>query len=153
MTFKFNWVLVNELAISSAPFQKSNLDLIHKKGIKSVLTLCSEKEALLPKNISFDFIHKRFFLPDHSYKEEMKIKDIKKILDILGELKNLGPVLVHCLAGVERSPLVCIAWLMTKNGTDLETSLRYLMRVNPGTNPLPKQLLLLKELNKNQLSN
>lgn len=146
MPFKLNWVLINELAISSAPKNKNNLDEIHNRGIKSVITLCSEKEVALPKNIGLKFIHKRFVLPDHTYKEDLKIKDIKRILDIIIELKKFGPVLVHCFAGVERSPLICMAWLISKEGLDLNTSLRYLMQVNPGTNPLPEQLFLLKAL-------
>lgn len=144
MQFKFNWVLINELAISSAPTNQSNLDKIQKEGIKSVLSLCSEKEVILPKKISLDFEYKRYILPDHTYKKELKFNDILITLNILNELKKNGPVLVHCYAGVERSPLICIAWLIKKRGLDLNTSLRYLMQVNPGTNPLPQQLNLLK---------
>ncbi len=146
MLFKFNWVLADELAISSAPIYQSHLDQILNEGIKSVITLCSQKEVTLAKNIGLDFIHKRFVLPDHTYEEDLNINDIKATLDIINNLKKTGPVLVHCFAGVERSPLICIAWLISKKGLDLNTSLRYLMQVNPGTNPLPTQLLLLKEL-------
>lgn len=146
MLFKFNWVLINELAVSSAPKNEEFLTHIKKQGIKSILTLCSEKEVNLPENISVEFIHKRIILPDHSYKEDLKFNDIKKSLDMISELIEHGPLLVHCYAGVERSPLICIAWLIYKKGYDIDTSLRYLMQVNPGTNPLPKQLLLLKDL-------
>lgn len=146
MSFKFNWVLIDELAISSAPINDINLEYIYKEGIKSILTLCSEKEVLLPKKISQNFKHKRLFLPDHNYKEDLHINDIKKALNTINELKKNGPVLVHCYAGVERSPLICIAWLIYKKGIDSDSALRYLMQVNPGTNPLPKQILLLKEL-------
>ena len=145
MPFKFNWVLINELAISSAPTNQSNLDKIKKEGIKSVLSLCSEKEVILPNKIRLDFRYKRFVLPDHTYKQELKSNDIRNTLHILDELKKDGPVLVHCFAGVERSPLICIAWLINKKGLDLDTSLRYLMQVNPGTNPLAQQLNLLKD--------
>ena len=146
MIFKFNWVLINELAISSAPNNEKFLDYIKNEGIKSILTLCSEKEVFLPEKISKEFIHKRIVLPDHSYKEDLKFNHIKISLDMIQELKKNGPVLVHCYAGVERSPLICIAWLINKKGYDIETSLRYLMQVNPGTNPLPEQLSLLRSL-------
>ena len=65
--------------------------------------------------------------------------------NIMEELMDKGSVLVHCYAGVERSPLICIAWLMKNKGLDLDDSLRYLMEVNPGTNPLPQQLNLLRD--------
>ena len=143
--FKFNWVLVNELAISSAPSKEENLEYIFNEGIKSILTLCSEDEIKLPNKITQKFNHRRLVLPDHSYKINLKYEDINKALVIIEELVKEGPVLVHCYAGVERSPLICIAWLMKSKGLDLDDSLRYLMDVNPGTNPLPKQLNLLRQ--------
>ena len=143
--FKFNWVLFNELAVSSAPSKEENLEYIFKEGIKSIFTLCSEDEIILPKNISHQFFHRRLILPDHSYKINLKIDDITKALDILEELIGKGPVLVHCYAGIERSPLICIAWLIKNKSLDINDALRYLMEVNPGTNPLPKQINLLKE--------
>ncbi len=143
--FKFNWVLFNELAISSAPTNEENLEYIHKEGIKSIFTLCSEEEIKLPNNINQLFFHRRLILPDHSYKIKLKNDDIKKALDIMNDLIGKGSVLVHCYAGVERSPLICIAWLMQSKGLDIDDSLRYLMDVNPGTNPLPQQINLLRE--------
>lgn len=143
--FKFNWVLFNELAISSAPSTEENLEYIFNEGIKSIFTLCSENEIKLPNNITQDFCHRRLVLPDHSYKNNLKNDDIKKALDIMDKLIEKGSILVHCFAGVERSPLICIAWLMKSKGLDIDDALRYLMEVNPGTNPLPKQLNLLRE--------
>ena len=143
--FKFNWVLVNELAISSAPSKEENLEYICNEGIKSIFTLCSEDEVNLPKNISHQFCHRRLVLPDHTYKINLKNDDIKRALNIMDELIEKGSVLVHCYAGIERSPLICIAWLMKSKGLDIHDSLRYLMEVNPGTNPLPKQLNLLRD--------
>ena len=143
--FKFNWVLINELAISSAPSKEENLEHIFNEGIKSIFTLCSEDEIKLPNNLTQKFCHRRLILPDHSYKINLKKEDIKKALDIMEDLTKKGSVLVHCYAGVERSPLICIAWLMKNKGLDLDDSLRYLMEVNPGTNPLPQQLNLLRD--------
>ena len=102
-------------------------------------------EIKLPNKITQKFNHRRLVLPDHSYKINLKYEDINKALVIIEELVKEGPVLVHCYAGVERSPLICIAWLMKSKGLDLDDSLRYLMDVNPGTNPLPKQLNLLRQ--------
>jgi protein-tyrosine phosphatase len=55
-------------------------------------------------------------------------------------------VYVHCVAAMERSPLVCLAWLVTRHGQTPERALDYLMQVHPGTNPLPGQLALLGRL-------
>jgi protein-tyrosine phosphatase len=44
---------------------------------------------------------------------------------------------------MERSPLVCLAWLMRERGLSRLQALDYLMQVHPGTNPLPGQLNVL----------
>jgi protein-tyrosine phosphatase len=55
-------------------------------------------------------------------------------------------VFVHCVAAMERSPLVCLAWLVSRHGQSPQAALDYLMQVHPGTNPLPGQLRLLDRL-------
>ena len=147
LKFKFNWVLVNEIAISSAPFELPNIYKIKEEGIKSILSLCSEKEVKLARGIDKEFICRRLILPDHTYEKKLEINDINQALIILEELTKKGPVLVHCYAAIERSPLICMAWLMKKNNLDLESALSYMSQVNPGTNPLPNQLKLLNQLN------
>ena len=47
---------------------------------------------------------------------------------------------------MERSPLVCLAWLVSRHGQSPQAALDYLMQVHPGTNPLPGQLKLLNQL-------
>ena len=143
MNFKFNWVLINELAISSAPTKVDDIEKIEKEGIKSILTLCAEKEVKLAENISSKFSHRRFILPDHTCQKDLNVNDLENALNYINELIQHGPTLVHCYAGIERSPLLCMAWLIKKKGLDFDSALRYMMQVNPGTNPLPKQLLLL----------
>ena len=58
-----------------------------------------------------------------------------------------GPVYVHCFAGVERSPLICIAYLMKNQNIDLQDALEYLMQTHPITNPLKGQLNIISQLN------
>ena len=47
---------------------------------------------------------------------------------------------------MERSPLVCIAWLIRNEKLSLQQALDYMMQVHKGTNPLPGQLKLLEEI-------
>ena len=48
---------------------------------------------------------------------------------------------------MERSPLVCIAYLMKEKNITKQVALEYLMQVHPGTSPLPEQLDILNFLN------
>ena len=72
--------------------------------------------------------------------------ELEQALTTLAELRQQGPVYVHCVAAMERSPLVCLAWLVRRHGLTPHRALDYLMQVHPGTNPLPGQLALLSEL-------
>ena len=144
---KFNWVIRNELAIGTAPQKQSDLKLLKEFKVTSILSLCSEDEALRPKNIEKDFLCKRVILPDHTYSREMNQKELKLALNVLEELKTKGTAYIHCKAAVERSPLVCIAWLIKNKGLSINQALNYLMQVNKGTCPSKENLDLLKDLN------
>jgi len=145
-TFEIDWVLQNELAVGPAPKDQDDLNYLLNKKIISVLCLCSESETKLPKNIENYFKFIRYILPDHKYKQPIKLDQLEKCLEILKELKQKGPVFVHCYASVERSPIVCMAWLVKHHKLNPQQSLDYLMEVHKGTNPLPSQFDLLKNL-------
>tara|TARA_A100001388_G_C28771248_1_gene504006 strand:- start:1144 stop:1569 length:426 start_codon:yes stop_codon:yes gene_type:complete len=140
-------VLINELAIGTAPKNSSDLNYIENENIISILSLCSEQEANLANDIGKRFNHSRIYLPDHRTGIFPEKDQIKKVLKKLDEFMRNGAVLVHCVAAMERSPLICMAWLITKNNLDLYEALEYMMQIHPGTSPLPEQLRLLNDLN------
>ena len=144
--FRIDWVLVQELAIGPAPRADRHLDHLESEGIKSVLSVCSEQEAPPPAGLNERFSCKRLVLPDHNAQRLPKLAEIEKSLEILFDLRQQGPVFIHCVAAMERSPLVCLAWLVRYQGLSPQHALDYLMQVHPGTNPLPGQLALLTTL-------
>ena len=143
---QYSWVLIDEIAVGEAPKREEDLDSLEKIGIKSILTLCSEEEVLLPSEIGVRFSHLRSFMPDHNGNRLPTTEEVKGALSKLNSLLNKGAVYVHCYAGIERSPLLCMAWLMTNKKLDQQTSLEYMMQTHPKTNPLAGQLNLLKTL-------
>ena len=145
--FRIDWVLVNELAIGPAPRAERHLDRLADAGVKAILSLCAAEEALPPAGLSERFACKRLVLPDHRSGRLPELSELQSALDTLTELHcQHGAVFVHCVAAMERSPLVCLAWLVTQHKQKPEQALDYLMQVHPGTNPLPGQLALLQEL-------
>ena len=142
--FRINWVLVDELAIGPAPRATRHLDRLEEQGIKAVLSLCSEAEAPRPQGFSDRFVSSRFVLPDHRAERLPDHEELNAALQELGQLRASGPIFVHCLAAMERSPLVCLAWLVSRHGQTPQAALDYLMHVHPGTNPLAGQLRLLE---------
>ncbi len=143
-SFTIDWVLVGELAVGPAPRREKHLEKLEKLGIKVILSLCSEDESHTLENISSRFVFKRSLLPDHSYGRVPTLEELRNTLDTLISVKKLGPVFVHCFAGVERSPLVCISYLVKERKIPLDKALDYLMEVHPGTNPLSSQLNMIK---------
>ena len=144
--FQVDWVLVDELAIGPAPRKQRHLDRLHELGIKGVLSLCAFPEAEPPETFAQSFQTRRIVLPDHRAGRMPSTKELETALENLRELLNHGPVFVHCVAAMERSPLVCLGWLVQQHKLKPNEALDYLMQVHPGTNPLTAQLALLKEL-------
>lgn len=143
--FSVSWVLINEIAIGRAPRKKIHLEIIKEKNIKSILSLCDVEEANPPKEMKDMFICKRLVLPDHRKGKEPSVSELIKVLNILKELRLKGSVYVHCVAAMERSPLICLAWLMKEKNLSSSEALDYLMQVHPRTNPLSGQLAVLKD--------
>ncbi len=144
--FRISWVLVGELAVGPAPRAERHLDRLEAEGVKAVLSLCSADEALLPDGVEQRFIHQRVLLPDHRAGRLPQLQELQLALAALAELQQQGPVYVHCVAAMERSPLLCLAWLVSRHGLEPLAALDYLMQVHPGTNPLAGQLQLLSAL-------
>ena len=145
--FRIDWVLVNELAIGPAPHAPRHLDRLSDAGIQAVLSLCDPAEAPPPQELSSRFAHQRLVLPDHRYGRLPEVSELKAALELLLRLhQQHGAVFVHCVAAIERSPLVCLGWLVKQHHLNPARALDYLMQVHPGTNPLPGQLALLHEL-------
>ena len=144
--FKLDWVLNNELAVGPAPLKQSHFEYLANKKIKSILNLCDEKEAPIKEVFKSVFNFRRYTLPDHKVNKEIEINEIKEIIKIIESLKSFGAVYIHCFAGVERSPLICMAWLISKHKLSPQRSLDYLMEVHKGSNPLPSQYKLLSHV-------
>ena len=144
--FRIDWVLTNDLAIGPAPRADRHLQRLKDAGIQAVLSLCSAEEAQPPQGFTDQFQCQRIVLPDHRSPEVLSFQQLKTTLCAVAELRQQGPLFVHCVAAVERSPLICMAWLVQEQQLSPTEALDYLMQVHPGTNPLPRQYELLKHL-------
>ena len=146
MSFSIDWVLINELAVGKGPKTSQDLDKLKELKIKSILSLCSEDECKPAPEMDKNFYCKRIILPDHKAKRDPTLEEINIALDALDYLISEGPTFVHCVASIERSPLICMSYLIKKcNLTPIE-ALDYLMEVHPITNPLPGQFAILKKM-------
>lgn len=142
-----HWVLRQRLAIGAAPTSPEHLQLLADAGVAAVLSLCSEAEAPPPPGFSERFVCRRVVLADHRSTTSSTPAELLSAVHTLEQLlATASPVYVHCLASVERSPLVCIAWLMRERRLTRLQALDYLMAIHPLSSPLPGQLALLDAL-------
>jgi hypothetical protein len=142
--FRVDWVLRGELALGTAPRRPEHLERLEQEGIGAVLSLCADSEWPVPADLEARFRRGRVVLPEHRSGRDPSRAELEAALAELERLRaEAGPVYVHCVAGIERSPLVCMAWLMRRRGLSRLEALEYLMQVHPATSPLPGQLRAL----------
>lgn len=144
--FRIDWVLTGELALGPAPREPAHLMQLQDQGIGAVLSLCSREEWVPPAGLEERFRWRRLPLPDHRSGCDLTRAALEAALTEAIALHHQGGCLyVHCLVAMERSPLLCLAWLMRRRGLSRLQALDYLMQVHPGTSPLAAQLSLLDQ--------
>ncbi len=148
--FKINWVLNEKIAIGNVPKAEEDFEKLSGFGIKSIITLCNEEEAVFSREFSNLFKFERYILPDHKTSRSPKLFQLKEVLSLIKDNLNYGPVFIHCFAAVERSPLVCMAWLVKECNLTSDQALDYLMQINSGTCPLPEQMATLRKLERDK---
>lgn len=140
-----HWALGGKLAVAAFP-QPGDADELLKANIKVVLSLCSELEATLPEDITENFKCLRLVLPDRYYKEQITVEQLTEAVALVREqIENGLPVYVHCLAGIERSPTVCIAYLCKYHNMELWEALNWLKQVHPPAQPNASGLRAIRE--------
>ena len=143
--FKVDWILVDEIAIGKAPKRKEDFDLLLSNGFKSILSLCYQDEYEFDREFLKPFNYLNYPIPDHRKGKLPTTLEISEALNLLDLAREKGPVFIHCFAAVERSPLICMAWLINKKKMNTNEALEYMMEVHPRTCPLSSQLKLLND--------
>ena len=142
--FCINWVIKNQISIGRSPIIPKDFGLIKSNNIKSILTLCDLNEVNLVIKDFEGFFWKQIVLPDHTYEKKLTYEDLDLTLNCLSELNKNGSVFIHCKAGYQRSPLICMAWLMQNKKLSLDSALIYIRQIHPMANPMKEHLNLLR---------
>ncbi len=70
---------------------------------------------------------------------------IMEILDTIAERRKAGNVLVHCCAGMSRSPFIILSYLVVKEGKEIEQAMNLIDERYPRRSINPQLIALLKE--------
>jgi atypical dual specificity phosphatase len=123
-------------AASSKPF-------LTKNSITHVLSVGANPSAKLD-----GVTYHRLSLSDSVSSSISKITDAAcEIIDrAIASKKGTGKILVHCSAGISRSPMVVAAYLMKQKGMTLKAALGQIIHVRPQISPNAGFLRQLKEM-------
>ena len=147
MTIKpLRWILPQQLAVGPIPNDAIQTQLL-QSGIQAVLTLCGEQEGNLPIGFAERFQWRRLMLPDSHYDEAMQPIALQEAVDYLAEtIAAQKPTYVHCLAGMERSPTVCVTYLCLHQKMPVWEALKWVKDCNPRTSITSEQLQVIQKV-------
>lgn len=138
------WILPNRLAIGSLP-EPAYASTLTAANIEVVLSLCAEAEGQLPQNIAEKFHCQRYILPNRYYLLPLQPQHFEVATELLHQyLRRQRSVYVHCQRGIERSPLVCAAYLCRYHQLEVWEALRYVQQVQAIAAPTNAQIKVLQ---------
>jgi atypical dual specificity phosphatase len=145
------WILPDRLAVGPIPDAEIHQQLLGS-GIKAVLSLCAETEGELYSEVPNTFQWQRLVLPDSHYQEKMQPEQIAAAVAALRKNLSQGmPSYVHCLAGMERSPSICIAYLCRHENMPLWEAVQWVKQNNPRTSITSNQMQVLQAYSQSKL--
>lgn len=142
-----SWIIPGKLALGGLP-QPGDGQRFESVNIKVVLSLCAEVEGRLPVDIAQNknFICLRHVLPDRHYTTPLNARQLAIAVDLVHQcFERQVPVYVHCLAGIERSPTVCIAYLCRYHNLELWEATNWVKQVHPASMPNESQIRAVRE--------
>ncbi len=138
------WILPNRLALGPLP-KPDYAGILAAANVEVVLSLCAEAEGQLPQNITEKFYCQRYILPNQSYLVPLQVQHFDVATELLHQhLRRQRPVYVHCRRGIERSPLVCAAYLCRYHQLEVWEALRYVQQVWAIAAPTSAQINVLQ---------
>lgn len=144
-SFPIDWILPGQIAVGRLP-GASDSESLKRSGVRAVLALCSASEGAWPADLSQHFHCHRIVIPDSHYAKPLMTHHISMAVDHLNTcIEHRLPVFVHCLAGIERSPTICTAYLCRYHKYTLWESLNWVKQVHPDSLPSELQLQVIQD--------
>jgi len=143
---RLSWIIPGKLAVGGLP-QPGDGAILARERIKVVLSLCAQSEGTLPDEIGQNFRCLRFILPDSHYILGLQPNQLERVVELIHDhIQSQQPIYVHCLAGVERSPTACIAYLCLHQDMELWEAINSVKQAHPNTRPTEGQIQIIREL-------
>jgi hypothetical protein len=119
----YSWVLTNRLAVGPMPAGEAHWKQLEQAGMQSRFSCC------------------------YPHEEPLDAARLAAGLDLAQQLLDQGrPVYVHCMAGIERSPLIAVGLTARARNMSLFDALDWVRRCHPAARPIVSHLELLERL-------
>lgn len=106
-------------------------------GINTVITLCEKPLRHLNPSIHYEQVP----IPDGTL---ITGRQFHSVMDAIWQ--NLsGNVLLHCVGGMSRTPVVCAAWMHSVGYKNIDAALEEIATLRPSIDPSPILLLSIRE--------
>ena len=139
-----DWVLPGYMAVGRLP-RTSDIHVLKRSGIQDILALCAETEGAWSTAVEQEFHCHRIVIPDSHYSTPLSPHQIAiAVRHIHHCIEHNRPVFVHCLAGIERSPTICTAYLCRYHHYSLWEALNWLKTVHSDSLPSEHQLKVIQ---------
>lgn len=140
-----SWVIPGKLAVGGLP-RPGDEATFAQNGIQAILSLCDQCEGELPIPIQQEFECRQITLPDSHYAYALEVKQIAEAVELVQHsIQNQMPIYVHCLAGVERSPTICAAYLCRYYNLEIWEAMNWLKQAHPNSMPTTTQVQVLRD--------
>ncbi len=140
--------LTDELWVGAYPQSPDDVLFLQGRGLTAILNLQSDDD-FADRGINWNLFW-RFYVarglevvrvPILDFEPDALLARLDDGVAALEDLVSRGrKVYVHCTAGVNRSPTVCIAWLAAHRGMALDDAVEHVRTIRPRVYPYPEVL-------------
>ena len=151
-------IVNGKLLVGSRPEDARDVEQLKRLGVSGVLSLQSDSDlsrtglswaALWRLQVERGLEVHRHSIVD--FNPQDLIQNLEQAVDLLEDLTSRHErVYVHCTAGVNRSPTICIAWLFMRQGRTVDAAIEEVLRRRTVAQPYPQVIRWLKRLERRQ---
>lgn len=139
----YSWVISGRLAIGPMPRSPGHWKQLEEAGFRSRFSCCYPEED--PLSAPDHWLQGRVSLPDHRRQERLRPERLRLALDEAGTIMQVQPATyLHCMAGMERSPLIAAGLVARDRGIDLLAALDVIRLCHPRAKPIYSDLDVLE---------